>query len=312
MKHLRLAAVLISLCGAACGQSATTGKVFGTVHDATGAVVPGAAITLTSATGQQRTTQVGGQGEYSFPNVEPGHYTLNASRVSFAAFTIQDVIVEVTVSTEIDPVLSPAGTTTTVTVSAGAPLLNTDSATTGRVIEEQVIRDLPLPTRNFQQLLGLSPGTNISLAENTELGRGDIDLNVNGQQATTNNVIIDGIYANSIGTGSTPNLAVPSPDAIEQFIVQTSLYDATTGRNTGGNLALITKSGGNHFHGTAYEFVRDTIFNADDYLFKAQDPSLPRGTLNRNVFGATIGGPIFRDKTFFFLSFLSGPARTQR
>jgi len=301
MKQLRMAAVLFSLCGAAWAQSATTGKVFGTVHDAAGAVVPGAAITLTSATGQQRTVQVGGQGEYSFPNIDPGHYTLTATRASFALFTVKDVIVEVTISTEIDPVLSPAGTATTVTVSAEAPLLSTASATTGRVIDEQVIRDLPLPTRNFQQLLGLSPGTNIPLTVNTELGRGDIDLNVNGQQATANNVIIDGIYANSIGTGSTPNLAVPSPDAIDQFIVQTSLYDATTGRNTGGNLALITKSGGNSFHGTAYDFARDTIFNANDYLFKSQ--GLPRGTLNRNVFGATIGGPIIRDKAFFFLSY---------
>src|ERR671929_130162 len=114
-----------------------------------------------------------------------------------------------------------------------------------RVIEETQIRQLPLPTRNFQQLLTLSPGTSASVSNNTELGRGDTTITVNGQRTTSNNVRINGIDANSIGTNSTPNIAVPATDSLQEFIVQTSTYDASQGRNAGGNVEAITKSGSN-------------------------------------------------------------------
>jgi hypothetical protein len=286
---------------AAWSQTATTGEIAGTVRDASGAVVPGAKIIVLSQTGQSYSAASDGAGYFRFSNLDPGRYSVSIQAAGFAPFRAEDVIVNVTVSTTLAPQLAPPGTTTTVEVTAETPLLNTQDATTGRVIDEHAIHDLPLPTRNFQQLLALSPGTNAPLTVNTELGRGDIDFNVNGQMGTSNNVIIDGIYANSIGTNSTPNLAVPSPDAIQEFIVQTSLYDATTGRNTGGNVALVTRSGTNGFHGSAFGFLRDTGLNANDYLFKRE--GLPRGTDNRNVFGGTIGGPIVRDRTFFFLSY---------
>jgi hypothetical protein len=282
-------------------QTATTGEIAGTVRDASGALLPNATVTIQSATGQQYKATTDGAGYYKFPNLEPGNYVVNVQASGFAPFKAESVAVDVTESTSVSPQLAPAGATTTVNVSSAVPLLNTQEATTGRVIDEQAVHDLPLPTRNFQQLLALSPGTNAPLTVNTELGRGDIDFNVNGQTGTSNNVIIDGIYADSIGTNSTPNLAVPSPDAIQEFIVQTSLYDATSGRNTGGNVALVTKSGTNQFHGAAFGFLRDTGLNANDYLFKRE--GLPRGTDNRDVFGATIGGPIVRDRTFFFLSY---------
>ena len=302
MKRLWIAIVLIMTANIfGLAQTATTGQIAGTVHDSSGALLPNAAISAVSETGQHHDTTSDAQGYYRFPNLEPGRYVVTVQAAGFAPFRADNVAVDVTLSTAVSPQLSAAGSRETVTVTSDEPLLNTEESTTGRVIDEQAVRDLPLPTRNFQQLLALSPGTNAQLSVNTELGRGDIDLNVNGQQGTSNNVIIDGIYANSIGTDSTPNLAVPSPDAVAEFIVQTSLYDATTGRNTGGNVALITKSGSNHFHGAAYGFLRDTGLNANDYLSNQQ--GLPRGTDNRNVFGATVGGPIFKDKTFFFLSY---------
>src|SRR6185369_852660 len=156
-------------------------------------------------------------------------------------------------------------------------------------------------TRNFQQLLTLSPGTSSSVANNTELGRGDAIISVNGQRTTSNNVRINGIDANSIGTNSTPNIAVPATDSLQEFIVQTSLYDASQGRNAGGNVEAITKSGGNAFHGNAYYFLRNTALNANDFFLNAA--GRPRPTLNRNQFGGTLGGPIVKDKLFFFGSY---------
>lgn len=296
---LLLLAFAASIAG--WSQTATTGEIAGTVRDTSGAVVAGAMIKVQSETGQSHATASDGAGYFRFTNLDPGHYTVSVQAQGFAAFRAENVLVNVTETTAVSPALAAAGATTTVEVTSEAPLLNTQDATTGRVIDEHAVHDLPLPTRNFQQLLALSPGTNAPLTVNTELGRGDIDFNVNGQMGTANNVIIDGIYADSIGTNSTPNLAVPSPDAIQEFIVQTSLYDATTGRNTGGNVALVTRSGTNGFHGTAFGFLRGTGLNANDYLFKRE--GLPRGTDNRNVFGGTLGGPIVKNRTFFFLSY---------
>jgi hypothetical protein len=287
---------------AAWAQSPTTGEITGIVHDSTGAVIPNASVSAKSqANGEQYRATSDDQGHYKFSNLDPGLYEVKVQASGFAPYTMQGVSVEVTVSTKVSPQLAPPSAVSSVTVSAEAPVLDTEDAAEGRVIEQQTVHDLPLPTRNFQQLLALSPGTNAALTVNTELGRGDIDLNVNGQPGTSNNVIIDGIYANSIGTDSTPNLSVPSPDAIQEFIVQTSLYDATTGRNTGGNVALVTKSGSNRFHGTAFGFLRDTSLNANDYLSKLN--GLSRGTDDRYVFGGTFGGPIIKDKTFFFVSY---------
>ncbi len=160
---------------------------------------------------------------------------------------------------------------------------------------------LPLPTRNFQQLLTLSPGTTANLSNNTEMGRGDVNIDVNGQRATSNNVLVDGTQVMSPGTNSTPNISVPSPDAIQEFIVQTSMYDASQGRNSGGNVAVVTKSGTNNFHGSAYEFFRNRVLNANDFFLNRNGVKKP--VLNRNQFGATLGGPIIKDKTFFFVSY---------
>jgi hypothetical protein len=285
----------------ASAQSSTTGQILGTITDRTGAVVPGAAVTLGAPSGQQRTTTTDREGLYRFSQLAPGTYTLIFAASGFAMTTQQGVVVEVTQTTTISPQLAAAGATTTVQVMSEAPLVDSTASTTGRVIGEREVHDLPLPTRNFQQLLTLSPGTVASVSNNTALGRGDSDIDVNGQQATSNNVQIDGIQVNSIGTNSTPNIAVPSPDAIREFIVQTSLYDATQGRNTGGNVAVVTRSGVNRIHGTAFEFFRNEAFNANDFFLKRSGQRRPE--LRRNQFGGTIGGPLWKDRTFLFLSY---------
>ena len=188
-----------------------------------------------------------------------------------------------------------------VTVAAEAPVLQTETSQNGRVVTGETIRQLPLPTRNFQQLLTLSPGAQSSVSNNTELGRGDATISVNGQRTTSNSVRINGIDANSIGTNSTPNIAVPATDSLQEFIVQTSLYDASNGRNAGGNVEAITRSGTNNFHGNVYYFLRDKSFNANDPFLKAA--GIERPVLDRQQFGATLGGPIVQDRFFFFGSY---------
>ena len=128
------------------------------------------------------------------------------------------------------------------------------------------MRDLPLPTRNFQQLLALTTGTSGPIQNSSELGRGDVPLYVNGQRSLSNSVVINGVDANSIGTGSTPNLAVPSIDSLQEFIVQTSMYDASQGRNAGGIVAAVTKAGTNKLHGDLFWFFRNTALDANNFF----------------------------------------------
>src|SRR4029453_7138629 len=279
-----------------------TGQLTGNVVDANGAVVSGATVKLMSrATAQERETVTNDSGDFVFTLLPAGDYKVEITATGFRTVTVDDVRVNVTQSTTLPVRLEAATVTTMVTVTADTPLVDAESSQVGRVIDEQSIRQLPLPTRNFQQLLTLSPGTLSSVANNTELGRGDAIISVNGQRTTSNNVRINGIDANSIGTNSTPNIAVPATDTLQEFIVQTSLYDASQGRNAGGNVEAITKSGENAFHGNAYYFLRNNALNANDFFLNAA--GRPRPTLNRNQFGGTLGGPIIRDRLFFFGSY---------
>ena len=293
--------VVTWIAPALLAQTPTTGLLTGTVKDPSGAVVAGAKLTLTSASGEERAGSTDSDGSYRFPMLPPGDYTLAVTASGFQTYKAAGIVIRITQATELTPSLAIAGSAITVDVGAEAPLVQTTSATTGRVIDGQQIRELPLSTRNFQQLLTLSPGTVSSLSNNTEMGRGDVNIDVNGQRSTSNNVVVDGTQVNSPGTNSTPNISVPSPDSIQEFIVQTSLYDATQGRNAGGNVAVVTKSGTNSVHGSAWEFLRNRQLNANDFFLNAA--GRPRPVLNRNQFGGTLGGPIVKDKTFFFLSY---------
>ncbi|HJT89761.1 MAG TPA: carboxypeptidase regulatory-like domain-containing protein, partial [Bryobacteraceae bacterium] len=293
--------LLLVLLPALLAQTPTTGLLTGTVKDPSGAVVANARLTLSSSAGEERTGATGDDGSYRFPLLPPGSYTLTVNAAGFQTYTATGIAIRITEATELSPSLALAGTAAAVEVTAEVPLVQTTSATTGRVITDAQIRELPLPTRNFQQILTLSPGTVAGLANNTELGRGDANISVAGNRSTSNNVVVDGTQVNSPGTNSTPNISVPAPDAIQEFIVQTSLYDATQGRNAGGNVAVVTKSGENAFHGNVWEFFRNRELNANDFFLNAA--GRPRPILNRNQFGGTLGGPLVKDKTFFFVSY---------
>ncbi len=300
-KFIACIVFILVTCGLAGAQTSTTGQITGAVKDPSGAVIAGAKVTLTSPAGAEREATTDEEGQYRFAMLAPGTYKLTVEAPGFKAFVLESVVVKITETTEADASLTLAAARESVTVTAEPPLVQSSSPTTGRVIGETQVRQLPLPTRNFQQLLTLSPGTVAGLANNTELGRGDVNISVNGQRSTSNNVIVNGVEVNSPGTNSTPNISVPAPDAIQEFIVQTSMYDAAQGRNSGGNVAAITKSGANSFHGNVYEFLRNKVLNANDFFLNAK--GRPRPVLTRNQFGGTLGGPIAQDKTFFFVAY---------
>ena len=286
------------------GQTATTGQIVGAVKDSSGAIVVGANVALTSDAGVRRDVATDTGGRYAFPLLDPGLYRLEVTMSGFATVKLQNIAVRITETAVADVVLKVATTPTTVSVTGESPLVQTESSSRGTVIDEQQIRELPLPTRNFQQLLTLTTGTSGTLQNSSELGRGDVAVYVNGQRALSNDVVINGVDANSIGTGSNPNLAVPSIDSLQEFIVQTSMYDASAGRNAGGNVAAVTKSGTNSLHGDLYEFLRNTDLDANNFFLNGVENLVtPRPAYRRNQFGGTIGGPIMKDRAWFFISY---------
>ncbi len=277
----------------------TTGQISGTVTDPNGAVVSGASVKATNIdTNFTRETTSNNEGVFSIQLLPVGKYTVEISGQNFRQFKAE-TIVNVTQTTTVDAQLSISGDT--VTVNVEAPLAQLESSQNGRVVTGETLRQLPLPTRNFQQLLTLSSGAQSSLSNSTDLGRGDATISVNGQRTTSNSVRINGVDANSIGTNSTPNIAVPATDSIQEFIVQTSLYDASNGRNAGGNVEAITRGGSNDFHGNVYYFLRNKALNANEPFIKAR--GLERPVASRNQYGGTLGGRVVKDRVFFFGSY---------
>ncbi|HEX8925158.1 MAG TPA: carboxypeptidase-like regulatory domain-containing protein, partial [Terriglobales bacterium] len=301
LQRLLLMALLFALAGSALSQTATTGQVTGTITDPTGAVVPSATVTLTSDTGVNRNATSDAAGRYVFPLLPPGEYTVSCNAKGFAVVKMERVTVKITETALVNVALKVAAGGEVLTVTAAPALVNTENAAAGQVVEQETIKQLPLPTRNFTQLLTLTPGTTGSLANSSELGRGDATISVNGARTTSNAIVVNGMDASSIGTGSTPNIAVPATDTLQEFIVQTSLYDATQGRNVGGVVAAVTRSGSNKIHGAAWEFLRNDALNANNFFLKKQDT--PRPVYRRNQFGGDIGGPIIKDKAWYFLSY---------
>ena len=302
LTRLILGVLFACFCAVAVFAQGGTGQLSGTVVDANGAVVPGATVKLTSlATSQTRESVSGDSGDFAFTLLPAGAYKLEVTANGFRTVVVDELRINVTQTTTLPVRLDAATVSGMVTINAEPPLVQQESSQVGRVIEEQTLRQLPLPTRNFQQLLTLSPGTSASVSNNTELGRGDSIITVNGQRTTSNNVRINGIDANSAGTNSTPNIAVPATDTLQEFIVQTSLYDASQGRNAGGNVEAVTKSGGAAFHGNAYYFLRNKALNANDFFLKQGGQPTP--VLSRHQYGGTLGGPIIQNRLFFFASY---------
>jgi hypothetical protein len=294
---------LLALCvSCAFAQSPTTGRIAGTVKDERGALIVGADVTSTSkATAEERRVTTDDQGNYIVPLLPSGAYRVRIRASGFNFLLLDSVQVVITETTTVNAELTPAGVIADPVLVRIAPLLQTDSPTLGRVVDSRAVSELPLATRNFMQILALSPGTFVALADNTALGRNSQNISVNGARVTQNDFEINGIDANNLATNAAASVAVPAPESIKEFKVQTSLYAAMFGRGGGGNVQAVTKSGSNNFHGAGYEYFRHDALNANNSFLKAAGVSRP--ILRRNVFGGLLGGPIKVDKLFFFISY---------
>jgi hypothetical protein len=287
--------ILMGALNLSMAQS-SQGGISGTVTDSTGAVVGGATIDVTNAaTGEKRSVTASENGEYAIPNLTVGLYTITANATGFAPSTIKDVKVSVAFTTDQDITLNPAGASETVVVSTGdaATQLNSTDQQISTIIENKKILDLPLLSRDPSALILLSPGVNQSTSA---LG----GFTVNGQRPRNNNFLVDGIDDNDAEVPGIPGgLATPNIDAIQEFRVITSNFNAEYGRNTGAIIINTSKGGTNEFHGGAYIYYRSDAFSARNFfdLTGNADP------LDRKQFGGTIGGPIIKDKAFFFFNY---------
>ena len=288
-------------------QSAGTGGLTGTVTDSSGAVVPNATVTVTNQdTSQERTANTGGDGVYRLALLPPGTYKVKIVANGFKPVEISGITVSVTETPVLDRKLELGAQVEQVTVAENAETIQTATSTLGTVVGANTATSLPLNTRNYTNLLGLSAGANASVNNATGLGKGAMEIATNGSSVNQNNFQMDGAPITSfasngnIGQGNYPTFGIPNPDTIAEFKIQTSLYDAGYGRNPGANVNVITKSGTNSFHGTAFEFFRNTDLNANDFFRNRSGGG--KLVLNQNQFGGTLGGPIKKDKLFFFAS----------
>lgn len=302
-------ATAMALLAAALGwaQTAGTGALTGTVKDPSGSIVPNVNVTVTNAdTGQARTATTGSDGVYSVTLLPPGTYKVAFSASGFKTAEVNGVKINVTETPVLDKTLEVGTQSEQVTVEASAEAVQTASSTLGTVVNERSVAGLPLTTRNYTQILGLSAGVNGPVNNAAAIGNGSQDYAVNGMNPSHNNYSMDGVSVTPIGGGGTgqgfySGIGIPSPDAIAEFKIQTSLYDAGYGRNPGANVNVVTKSGTNTWHGTAFEFFRNTDLNANGFFANRDDAG--KQPLSQNQFGGVIGGPIKKDKLFIFGSY---------
>jgi len=294
----------------ACGQTAGTGAIAGTVTDPSGRSVPNATVTATNlGTNQTRTLTTGAAGDYKFELLPPGNYQLKFAASGFKTSTVGPVTVNVTETEVANQTLEVGAVSESVTVEANIQTLQTESSTLGTTVTGTQINALPMANGNYTEILSLSAGTNVGVDNATSVGKGTQDISANGVNPGSNNFQMDGVAINNIANSGSANdgtiytgIPIPSTDAIAEFKVQTSTYDASFGRNPGANVTVSTKSGTNDFHGSAFEFFRNSVLNADDFFY-VKTPADPHQILDQNQFGGTVGGPIKKDKLFFFFSY---------
>jgi hypothetical protein len=292
--------LVLSVCICTSGQ--TTGRIVGVVKDPSGGVVATADVQAVSkATNEAWSTTTDQAGNYSFLLLSPGLYRIEVVAAGFKRAVLTGVSVRITETTIADVTLAIGARVETVVVKSTLPLVQTEGPQLGSVVDSQAVANLPLASRNFTQILSLSPGTATYLPDSTAVGRNTQAISVNGARVTQNFFQINGIDATTMGTNGVILVGVPAPETIEQFKVQTSLYDASYGRSGGANIDLVTKTGAKDFHGSAYEYFRNEALDGNNPFLEASGRARP--LLRRNVFGGVLGGPIRKDKTFFFISY---------
>jgi hypothetical protein len=340
MKVSRLVVVylcLLCLLTSTSQAQQTLGSINGTVSDSSGAVIRGATVKIHNlATGLEQTVTTKSDGSFDIADLPIGTYSVTFSRDSFKTEAHSQILVQGNRTTTVNGSLQPGEVNVTVTVN-GTPLMNQTDATNGYVIDQQLIEETPLGTGSFTQLAILSPGVHADFlgGAGTNAGLGNQAIFANGNRDTSNSFSLNGTSTNNLFNGNSTSqvgenrfvlntgenfgsggaiqtstsvygaigqaLPTPPPDAIQEIAVNASMYDATQGNNSGAHISVLTKSGTNAFHGSAWEQFQNSAMNATPFFYNAAGIPIP--FLNRNQFGVTAGGPIIKDKLFFFGSY---------
>ena len=300
-------ALMVVLASVSLWAQANTGTIVGTVHDSSGAVLASAPITIRNEeTNISRTVVTSASGDYSAPLLPPGSYEVSATAAGFNEVVFRNIRLQVNQTVRMDFNLTVGAVQEAVDVASAAPLIQTDTSSMGQVVGQVQIANLPLNERNFVNFAYLAPGVQID-AENTLVSSQGLGLSANGARQISNNFLLDGIDNNDLVINQYS--ALPSVEAIQEFKVQTGTYSAEYGRSSGAQVNVVLKSGSNNFRGTAYEYLRNRRLDAKN-AFDLPDcgpavtgacGEIPR--LDRSQFGASVGGPMRRDQTFFFSSF---------
>ena len=336
LRQLFVALVLVvSLSAAAFGQE-ITGNINGTVKDSTGAIVKGATVEVLDVKKNVvvRSVTTGDEGEFSIPDLVGGMYSVTVEAPNFKKTIQQDIKLDVGQRRSIEVVLEPGNISETVMVQASPVAVELSTATTSSVVTGEQARGLSLNNRNWVQLVALAPGVSNDLSDQVYVGTTNpdgqantINISVNGARSSQNTFTVDGADITDRGSNITIQ-AYPSVDSIGEFRILRSLFPAESGRSGGGQINVVTRSGGNEFHGSAFEFIRNEAFNANSFLINATtNPPFGRDSNGKakrppfryNNYGWTLGGPIYLlrfgeggpgdggmfkklDKTFFFVS----------
>ena len=300
--YLTLLFIMLLLSSPYAAGQQVQGSITGTVTDQSGAVVPGVRITAMEVDkGLSRSAVTGEAGSYIIPLLPPGHYRLTAEKAGFETVVQGPINLLVDAHPRVDFPIKVGSQTTTVTVESAAPLLDTQTATVGTTVEQAKISELPYNGRSFIQTLLFTPGV-VPGVQGSELSDRGGSINVNGMRESANSFLLDGMSDTSIAVGT---FSVPPPlDSIQEFKMETGVYDAKFGTTGGAQINMVTKAGTNRLHGSLYEYLRNDDLDARNYF----EPSVP--PYHRNQYGASLGGPIVlphiydgHDKTFFFLNY---------
>ena len=331
-----LFACAVSLALPLAAQS-PNGTINGRVLDPSNKVIGGVDIlVINDATGVKYSGKTNDDGIYVVPNLPPGPYRLQVSKVGFKTLIKPDIVLNIQDALSINFTLPVGAVFEIVTVEGGASMINTTDASVSTVVDQSYVKNMPLNGRSFQDLILLTPGIVTQNPQPSNAGAGGLgmtgEFSVNGQRTESNYYTVDGVSANvgaSFGqnmdggaglSGSVPGAtalgttqALVSVDALQEFRVQSSTYSAEYGRNPGGQFAFETKSGSDQWHGTAYDYLRNGVFDAPDYFndyLRPLNPTLTNPAIRQNDFGGTLGGPVEipglyngKDKTFFFVSY---------
>lgn len=288
----------------AAGQAGSAGTLTGVVQDPNGANLPGVTVTVKNlGTGATRTVTTNGEGHWSVPALAVGTYEVSYESTGFKKLVRNRVEVEASVPRTLEEKLEIGEIGAVINITEGAALITPETSAVARQLTSDQLVQVPTSTRSFTQLLSAEAGVTTDLSPVLTNGNGNQSPSVNGTRTTSTSLFFNGVDATNITTneGSLNDNIAPAPETLQEVKLQTSLYDASTGRSGGGNFQLVTKQGGNDFHGTLYYYLQNEKLNANDFFFNKEGIAKPKA--RRNEAGFTVGGPVVKDKFFFFGSY---------